>query len=153
MTALAGRLSASGHIGLTPLLAGARLAVEGDVATLRYPDESRRIGQMAERGGKPEVLAAALSEELGRAVTLRVDYDPPPPADPEPTATRPPGDYAQVPPPCDDPPDRPEKPDPAKVGPPPRRGPSGPSDFSDVADDPLVRAVIEQLDAEIVKVE
>ena len=151
------RAALATSLGLAPLLDGARLgdggSEGGGLLTLTYAHDHARIGQMLERGDKLERVGAALSDVLGRTVLLAVAYDDAPE---DATAQSPPGSYVESPPSCPDEPPRPPKPDPREVGLPPKAGEvatdagKGPVN---VDDDPLIKAVIEELGGEVVKVE
>ena len=151
------RTALATSLGLAPLLDGARLTDDGsDLLTLTYAHDHARIGQMLERGDKLERVAAALTDVLGRTVLLTVAYDEAPDDAGGGTAQSPPGSYVESPPPCPDETPRPPKPDPREVGLPPKAGEvatdagKGPVN---VDDDPLIRAVIDELGGEVVKVE
>ena len=126
--------------GLLGLLNDARLTVDADAATLHYTADYALTARMLERGDKLAAVAAALSRLAGRELSVRLEVAPAPEAEHESAGTvpPPPGSHRRVPP--------------EQRGPDPELAPAPPGPH-DVADDPLVRVLLEEFKGTVVKVE
>jgi hypothetical protein len=117
------------HPGLVGLLVQARLKLAADAATLHFPADAASAAGILERGDKLQIAADALAAVTGRRRPIRVEIAPAPP-----TAA-----VGQEAAPGVGPPAPPPEP---TVG----RGPH------EVKDE-LVKAIIEELGGQVVKVE
>ncbi|MEM6314685.1 MAG: hypothetical protein AAF743_11380 [Planctomycetota bacterium] len=84
------------HPALPGLLGSATLDQDDAAITLRYPTAAATNAAMLERGDRPDVLAAALTNLLGKSATLAVTVDdtlPAPASDPDDAQTPSAADY------------------------------------------------------------
>lgn len=135
---------------LPPLLEGARLVdvdLEQGTAILRYAHEDAPRSRLIDRNGKKEMVAEALSTVLGKPTRLRIEVEPAP----DKSTKLSPDTFA---------PPRTKRPsfqDVARQGSNPTVQPASTTLTSEqktqLAKDPLVRAVLEALGGDIVKVE
>jgi DNA polymerase-3 subunit gamma/tau len=136
------------NVGVHPLLLNGQLVrIEDGQAVIRYAPEHDQFPKMLNRNGKRELVGETLSRVIGKAVGVRFDVDasaaPPPPvavAAPEPAPSRPAARSRPAPEPVMA----------AAPAPPPAR--LTPEQMAEFEADPLIKAVMQELDATMVRI-
>jgi hypothetical protein len=142
-------LAAHGPVLSSLLTPGQLVAIEDGRALIRYGPQHDTFVKLLERNGKKDLVREKLSQLLGKSVGVKFEVDPdaaaPPPAAP---ANPSPRASAHAP--------SRSTPAPQPSAPPPQQAPAvklTPELIESLRNEPLVKALMDQMGAQIVKVE